>query len=269
MSCTNLSRARQPQANGTSATAHRAAVRASSVTRCSGSTPAVGSSRISTGGETRRRCPPWPGRAWSSRCSPVRAAAAPPPWPSGRPAPRRGSDGRLALVGVPPDLVVIVILRHQAVPAYAIGLALGIGAVGGPAGAPLVKFLHRLPPGVLRRRRLRPAPAVPPGPDRDADPRRGHGRRDRLRPVPPRTPPRPLARDQPLNDGGDGTDTAPQGLRTRLTTETERWRLSGAGLSIRAQANFSQAPPHELTKHPAGLNTSVMVVLIGAEGAWA
>ena len=26
---------------------------------------------------------------------------------------------------------------------------------------------------------------------------------------------------------------------------------------------------HELTKHPAGLNTSVMVVLIGAEGAWA
>ena len=34
---------------------------------------------------------------------------------------------------MPPDLVVIVILRHQAVPAYAIGLALGIGAVGGLA----------------------------------------------------------------------------------------------------------------------------------------
>src|ERR1700750_1236477 len=31
MSCTNLSRARQPQANGTIATAHRAAVRAGSV----------------------------------------------------------------------------------------------------------------------------------------------------------------------------------------------------------------------------------------------
>jgi hypothetical protein len=29
-----------------------------------------------------------------------------------------------------------VILRHQAVPAYAIGLALGTGAVGGLAGAP-------------------------------------------------------------------------------------------------------------------------------------
>jgi MFS family permease len=52
-------------------------------------------------------------------------------------------------VGAGLDLVVIVILRHQAVPAYAIGLALGTGAVGGLAGAPLVKLLHRLPPGVL------------------------------------------------------------------------------------------------------------------------
>ena len=52
-------------------------------------------------------------------------------------------------VGSGLDLVVIVILRHQAVPAYAIGLALGTGAVGGLAGAPLVKPLHRLPPGVL------------------------------------------------------------------------------------------------------------------------
>jgi MFS family permease len=52
-------------------------------------------------------------------------------------------------VGAGLDLVVIVILRHQAVPAYAIGLALGTGAAGGLAGAPLVKLLHRLPPGVL------------------------------------------------------------------------------------------------------------------------
>src|ERR1700748_2147731 len=40
MSCTNLSRARQPQANGTSATAHRAAVRTGWVT---GGTPTTGS----------------------------------------------------------------------------------------------------------------------------------------------------------------------------------------------------------------------------------
>src|SRR4029077_13557256 len=40
VSCTNLSRARQPQANGTSATAHRAAVRAGWVT---GVTPTTGS----------------------------------------------------------------------------------------------------------------------------------------------------------------------------------------------------------------------------------
>jgi len=52
-------------------------------------------------------------------------------------------------IGAGLELVVIVILRHQAVPPYSIGLALGIGAAGGLAGAPLVKFLHRLPPGVL------------------------------------------------------------------------------------------------------------------------
>jgi hypothetical protein len=52
-------------------------------------------------------------------------------------------------VGAGLELVVIVILRHQAVPSYAVGLALGAGAAGGLAGAPLVRFLHRLSPGVL------------------------------------------------------------------------------------------------------------------------
>jgi Major Facilitator Superfamily len=52
-------------------------------------------------------------------------------------------------VGVGMDLVVIVILRQQAVPSARIGLALGLGAAGGLAGAPLVKRLHRLRPGVL------------------------------------------------------------------------------------------------------------------------
>jgi predicted MFS family arabinose efflux permease len=47
------------------------------------------------------------------------------------------------------DLVVIVLLRHQAVPASEIGLALGIGSAGGIAGIPLIKVLHRLRPGVL------------------------------------------------------------------------------------------------------------------------
>jgi hypothetical protein len=52
-------------------------------------------------------------------------------------------------IGAGQDLVVIVILRHQAVPSAQIGLALGLGAVGGLVGAPLVKILHRLRPGVL------------------------------------------------------------------------------------------------------------------------
>jgi predicted MFS family arabinose efflux permease len=52
-------------------------------------------------------------------------------------------------VGAGFELVIIVILRHQAVPSGTIGLALGLGAAGGLAGAPLVKILHRLRPGVL------------------------------------------------------------------------------------------------------------------------
>lgn len=52
-------------------------------------------------------------------------------------------------IGAGLDLVIIVILRHQAVPSSVIGLALGIGAAGGLAGAPLVRILHRLRPGML------------------------------------------------------------------------------------------------------------------------
>ncbi len=47
------------------------------------------------------------------------------------------------------DLIAVVILRDQSVHPAMIGLALGGGAVGGLAGAPLVKPLHRLAPGVL------------------------------------------------------------------------------------------------------------------------
>lgn len=52
-------------------------------------------------------------------------------------------------IGAGFDLVVIVILRHQAVRPGLIGLALGAGAAGGLAGAPLVRTLHRLRPGLL------------------------------------------------------------------------------------------------------------------------
>lgn len=52
-------------------------------------------------------------------------------------------------VGVGLDLVVIVILRDQHVPSAQIGLVLAAAAVGGLAGAPLVKPLHRIRPGVL------------------------------------------------------------------------------------------------------------------------
>jgi MFS family permease len=53
------------------------------------------------------------------------------------------------MIGSGIDLAVIVILRHQHVGSGTIGLALGAGAIGGLAGAPLVKVLHRLQPGVL------------------------------------------------------------------------------------------------------------------------
>ncbi len=52
-------------------------------------------------------------------------------------------------IGAGLELIIIVILRHQAVPSSVIGLALGIGAAGGLAGAPLVSTLHQLRPGVL------------------------------------------------------------------------------------------------------------------------
>ena len=52
-------------------------------------------------------------------------------------------------IGAGLELIIIVILRHQAVPSSVIGLALGIGAAGGLAGTPLVRILHRLRPGVL------------------------------------------------------------------------------------------------------------------------
>jgi MFS family permease len=52
-------------------------------------------------------------------------------------------------IGAGLELVIIVILRHQAVSSGTTGLAIGLGAAGGLAGAPLVKVLHRLRPGVL------------------------------------------------------------------------------------------------------------------------
>jgi MFS family permease len=46
-------------------------------------------------------------------------------------------------------LIAVVILRAQAVPSAQIGIALGTSAVGGLAGAALVRPLHRLRPGAL------------------------------------------------------------------------------------------------------------------------
>ena len=53
--------------------------------------------------------------------------------------------------GVGLDLIAVVILRDQSVSSAMIGVALAGGAVGGLAGAPLVRPLRRLPPGVLLR----------------------------------------------------------------------------------------------------------------------
>jgi MFS family permease len=47
------------------------------------------------------------------------------------------------------DLIIIVLLRHEHVQSGVIGLVLACAAVGSLAGAPLVKVLHRLRPGVL------------------------------------------------------------------------------------------------------------------------
>jgi hypothetical protein len=55
----------------------------------------------------------------------------------------------LNTIGAGLDLVVIVILRHQGVAPAMIGVALGGGALGGLAGAPLVRVLHRVRPGIL------------------------------------------------------------------------------------------------------------------------
>lgn len=52
-------------------------------------------------------------------------------------------------VGIGLDLVIIVILRDQYVRPGLIGLVLAAAAVGGLAGTPLVKPLHRMRPGVL------------------------------------------------------------------------------------------------------------------------
>lgn len=47
------------------------------------------------------------------------------------------------------DLIVIVLLRHQAVPSTEIGLALGAGYAGGIAGIAVIKLAHQLRPGVM------------------------------------------------------------------------------------------------------------------------
>jgi MFS family permease len=52
-------------------------------------------------------------------------------------------------VGAGVDLIIIVLLRHHHTQSGVIGLVLASAAAGSLAGAPLVKVLHRLRPGVL------------------------------------------------------------------------------------------------------------------------
>ena len=52
-------------------------------------------------------------------------------------------------VGAGVDLIIIVLLRHHHVQSGVIGLVLASAAAGSLAGAPLVKVLHKLRPGVL------------------------------------------------------------------------------------------------------------------------
>jgi MFS family permease len=52
-------------------------------------------------------------------------------------------------VGAGLTLIAIVLLKDQSVSSAMIGIALACGALGGLAGAPLVRPLHRLRPGVL------------------------------------------------------------------------------------------------------------------------
>jgi MFS family permease len=52
-------------------------------------------------------------------------------------------------VGAGVDLIIIVLLRHHHIQSGVIGLVLASAAAGSLAGAPLVKVLHRLRPGVL------------------------------------------------------------------------------------------------------------------------
>ena len=47
------------------------------------------------------------------------------------------------------SLVAVVIMRHEGASSATIGLALGGSALGGLAGAPLVRLFHRLRPGIL------------------------------------------------------------------------------------------------------------------------
>ena len=112
--------------------------------------------------------PPADGSSGDGPSGPAAGGAAAAPGTAGRRRPRLAMLDGLAIlwhqpllrgamllimmvntVGSGLDIVLVVILRQQAVSPAMIGLALGGGAVGGLAGAPLVPLLHRLRPGVL------------------------------------------------------------------------------------------------------------------------